>query len=285
MPTLPFDHGWMRQPGDHLLAVDLLLLGIFALGWNAFACAESANIDAHAHVSTPREIRVLGIVARGRAVIFAIRQIFEQGGELLAGLRAVGHVESCRQANAILHRNPRLLHAHSVGRRRRRFAGEAGRRTRTNENARCIVKSRRFWPSAVSVSADEMSDDQESILRSLLPAHGAQIDPQLLRFFIQVTALQAKRFRGKAHVLMAALQFCQNHLALERLHAVGERPGRSAPLAQWPRPRKSSAAPSARSPDQPDRRSQAASAARPCCATREHSPATNAIATPPSPRR
>ena len=54
-----------------------------------------------------------------------------------------------------------------------------------------------------------------SILRLLLPPHGAQIDPQLLRFLIQVTALQAKRFCGQAHVLMAALQFRENHFALE----------------------------------------------------------------------
>jgi hypothetical protein len=36
------------------------------------------------------------------------------------------------------------------------------------------------------------SADRVSVLGALLAAHGAQVDPQLLRFFIQVAALQAK---------------------------------------------------------------------------------------------
>lgn len=50
------------------------------------------------------------------------------------------------------------------------------------------------------------SNDPRSILCILLTSHGAQIDPQLLRFLIQVTALQAKRFRGETNVLMAPFQ-------------------------------------------------------------------------------
>ena len=94
------------------------------------------------------------------------------------------------------------------------------------------------WVSHFSRSLREvgifLSADPRSVLRLLLAAHGAQIDPQLFRFLIQVTALQAKSFRGQAHVLMAALQFRENHFALERLHAIGERAGASAVDATVP---------------------------------------------------
>ena len=56
---------------------------------------------------------------------------------------------------------------------------------------------------------------RESIVGLLLASHGPQIDPQLFRFLIQVTALQAKRFRGQAHVLMTALQLRENHFTFE----------------------------------------------------------------------
>ena len=49
--------------------------------------------------------------------------------------------------------------------------------------------------------------DPKSILRLHLAAQRAQIDSKLLRFLIQVAALQAKRFRRQAHVVLAALQF------------------------------------------------------------------------------
>lgn len=64
--------------------------------------------------------------------------------------------------------------------------------------------------------------DPRSILRVLLATHGAQIDPQLLRLLIQVTALQSKTFRRHAHVLVAALQFRKNHFTFKRLYAVRE---------------------------------------------------------------
>src|SRR5579862_358394 len=109
----------VRQPGNHLLSIHLLLLGIFAFGWYSFTGAESANINAHANISPPREISMLRIILRRRSIIFSVRQIFEQGGELLASLRSIRHVKSSCQPHAILHRNPGLLHAHAiVGRRR-----------------------------------------------------------------------------------------------------------------------------------------------------------------------
>src|SRR5450755_3937457 len=127
--------GLACEPRDHLLPVDLFLFGIFALWRRAFACAESSNIDTHAHIAAPREVRVLGIVSGGRPIILAIWQIFEQGGKLVTRLRAVRHVESRGQAHAILQRNPRLLHSDSVRRRRRRFGGERERNRKRNEAA------------------------------------------------------------------------------------------------------------------------------------------------------
>src|ERR1700687_4500753 len=53
----------------------------------------------------------------------------------------------------------------------------------------------------------------DSILRILFAAQGLQIDPHLFRFLIQVTAFQAKGFRGYAHVMLAALQFRKDYFA------------------------------------------------------------------------
>src|SRR3984957_14627443 len=82
----------MSKPRDHLLAIDLFLLGIFALRWTDFTRAESTNIHAPACISAPRKICVLRIIAGSRAVIFAIRKVFEQGRELLARFRSLRHI-------------------------------------------------------------------------------------------------------------------------------------------------------------------------------------------------
>ena len=60
-----------------------------------------------------------------------------------------------------------------------------------------------------------LKNDSRSILCALLTAQGAQINPELLRFLIQVTALEAKSFCSQTHILMSALQFGQNGFALE----------------------------------------------------------------------
>src|ERR1700722_13331754 len=127
----------VRQPIDDLLAVDLLVFGIFALGRHSFPRAEAANIHPHANVSAPREKSMLGIVTRRCPVIFAIRQVFEQGREFLRWLRAVRHVEGRGQADAIFHRDPRPHHAHAVGWRRRRFtSGYLTRRNAEEKNVK-----------------------------------------------------------------------------------------------------------------------------------------------------
>ena len=59
------------------------------------------------------------------------------------------------------------------------------------------------------------TNDSRSILRALFASERAQVDPQLLRLLIQVTALEAKSFCSQAHVLVSALQFSQNRFSLE----------------------------------------------------------------------
>src|ERR1700691_203298 len=123
-------------PRDHLLSIHLLLLGIFPLRRRAFTRAKPANVHPHAHIPTPRKISMLRVIASRRAIIFAIRQIFQQGWELLSVLCPVRHVKRCRQPNPIFHWNPRLLHANAVAGWGRRLAGESARRGREKESKR-----------------------------------------------------------------------------------------------------------------------------------------------------
>ncbi len=94
----------------------------------------------------------------------------------------------------------------------------------------CSEKHRGSQRSRKERKENQLRIDGIPLCRPLLdpsllpPAHGAQIDPQLLRFFIQVTALEAKGFCSQTDIVVAALQLPQNDFALERLHTVGERP-------------------------------------------------------------
>src|ERR1700694_1042890 len=83
----------MRQPCNDLLAINVLLLGIFSLRWSAFAGAETADVHAYTHVSPPREISMLRIVSRSGAIVFSVRQVLQQGREFLSRLGAVRRVE------------------------------------------------------------------------------------------------------------------------------------------------------------------------------------------------
>src|SRR5580692_4409621 len=47
--------------------------------------------------------------------------IFENGRKLLLWLGSLGHIQSDGEADTIFHRDPLVLHVHSVGRRRRRI--------------------------------------------------------------------------------------------------------------------------------------------------------------------
>ena len=99
----------VRKPGNNLLAIDLLLLGILAFGRNTFTGAEAADIHSDPNVSTPCEVGMLGIISGSGSVIFAVWQVFEQGREFLSRLGAIRHVERRGQADAIFHRDPSLL--------------------------------------------------------------------------------------------------------------------------------------------------------------------------------
>src|ERR1700728_175256 len=134
----------MRQPRNYLLSIHLLLLRIFALRRRALTRTESANIHAHTHTPAPRKISMLGIISRRGSIILAVRQIFQQGGELLSRLGSVGHVERSCQPHAVFHRNPSLLHAHSVSRRRRRLAGETGRRYKEKRDEQAETKNTKY---------------------------------------------------------------------------------------------------------------------------------------------
>src|SRR4030081_315737 len=100
----------MCQPGNDLLAINLLLLGVLTLGRSAFAGAKAADVHPHADVSPPSEIGVLRIISGGGAIIFSIWQIFQQGREFLAWLSTARSVKSGSKADAVFHRNPGLLH-------------------------------------------------------------------------------------------------------------------------------------------------------------------------------
>src|SRR5271166_5209280 len=106
----------MGEPCNDLFSVLLLLLGIFPLGRNTFTGTESTNINANAHITAPRKISVLWIIAGRRAIVFAIGEIFEKGRELFARRSAVWHIESRGQPDPVVHRNPRVLHVDSIGR-------------------------------------------------------------------------------------------------------------------------------------------------------------------------
>ena len=127
-----------------MLAVELLLLGIFAVGGRAFTGAEAADIDADTDVSAGGEPGVNGIVAGGGGVVFAIGEILEEGGEFFSRLGVVGHIESGGEADAVRHGNPLLDHADGAQRRRRfrdRKRAEAGGNRERGEDGESYTRT------------------------------------------------------------------------------------------------------------------------------------------------
>src|SRR6185312_1269405 len=114
----------MRQPGDDLQAVELLLLRVLPVGGHAFAVAKAADIDPSAHVSATHEVGIKFVVPLGGAVVLAIGVILEHRRKFLAASASVRHVQRDRQANTVLHRNPSALHADVVGGRGWRLDAE-----------------------------------------------------------------------------------------------------------------------------------------------------------------
>ncbi len=59
--------------------------------------------------------------------------------------------------------------------------------------------------------------------RSLLAAECPQVDSELLALLIEMAALETQRLGGVGNVVLVAREFRQKLLALEVLHALGER--------------------------------------------------------------
>src|SRR5580692_1293236 len=114
------------EPGNYLQTVSLLLFGIFAVGRNSLAGAETANIDTSADVAAASEVSVDSVVASGHGVIFSVGLVFEDGREFLIWLHTVRHVQSDGKAQAVFHGDPSVFHADSVDGGRWRNGGEAG---------------------------------------------------------------------------------------------------------------------------------------------------------------
>jgi hypothetical protein len=117
-------------------------------------------------------------------------------------------------------RTPSGIGIHAVSMRTAYVGGDGG----SEQSAPQEDKQRRqMRKHDRATTPSEVGGDSESVCGALLMAQSAQINSELLRLLIQVTAFQAKRFRRGAHVVMRALEFVQNNFAFERLHALGER--------------------------------------------------------------
>ncbi len=197
----------MREPCDDLLTVLLLLLGVFAFGRSAFTSPESTDVNPNAHVTAASEVGVLGIILRGSAVKLAIRKIFEQGGKFIARLSSLRHIQGCGQPDPVLHWDPRRLHLHLIIWRRWALDSNGN----ATKNPQPAETAERFEQGG----SVQLNADSESFCPALLAAQGAQIDAELFRLLIQVTALQAKCFRRESDVVLAAFDFGQNNLALK----------------------------------------------------------------------
>ena len=81
---------------------------------------------------------------------------------------------------------------------------------------RCISADASVAEAAVSGRRN-----REAIVKSSFRlANGAQIDPELLAFLVEVAAFEAQRFRGVGHVMAIALELGEKRFALEDFHAL-----------------------------------------------------------------
>src|SRR5580692_429603 len=125
-PHVAVRPGLPGEPGNYLQTVSLLLFGIFAVGRNSLAGAETANIDTSANVAATSEVREDSVVARGHGVIFSVWLVFEDCREFLIWFRKVRHVQSDGKTDAVFHGDPGVFHADSVDGGRWRHGSEAG---------------------------------------------------------------------------------------------------------------------------------------------------------------
>ena len=66
-------------------------------------------------------------------------------------------------------------------------------------------------------------------------ADGAEVNAELLAFFVEVAAFEAEGFRGVGHVVMMQLQFGEQSFAFESFDALGERPCSQFGWRMWTR--------------------------------------------------
>jgi len=106
--------GLPREPGDHVLAVLLLLLAVLILDEAALAVARAANVNAGYDVAAPDKIGVQRKPG-GTAFGLAVRQVFQQHRQRFAGMfrtrfSSSGEIDIRRETHAIAHRDPGFLH-------------------------------------------------------------------------------------------------------------------------------------------------------------------------------
>jgi hypothetical protein len=102
------------EPGDHLQRVGLLLLGVLPLREPPLALTRSPDVHPGPHEAPGHQVAVQAVVPLQEAVVLAIGQVLEDGGEPLAGRCAVREVQSGGEADAVPHGDPGLFGSHPV---------------------------------------------------------------------------------------------------------------------------------------------------------------------------
>src|SRR5690348_9666593 len=103
--------GPSREPGDHLLAIFLLLCRVLARRRGAAAVAETPDVDPYADVAMTGKVAVRRVV--GRIIVLAIRQVLEKRRQALSRTQVRGQVQSRGKLHAIGHGNRGFDEAHT----------------------------------------------------------------------------------------------------------------------------------------------------------------------------
>ena len=128
MPTLPFENGCARQPGDDLVAVALLDLAVLVGDQRALAVAGAADVDARDDVAAAHEVGIQ-VVAAAASLVLAVGQVLEQHRKAAASPVALGPPQVGGELHAVAHRDANLFERNVEDRgRRRRDLGAGFRR-------------------------------------------------------------------------------------------------------------------------------------------------------------